>query len=125
MILTYIALSGTAPTDAQARAHNAFRRATEGRRYELIERRVVTASSPVEGILQAVADCDMVVIGATSEPLFRNIIMGNVSEQVDERAHCPVIMVKRRSTMFASILRETILPAEQRRSVTSVTNTDA
>ena len=56
----------------------------------------------------------MVVIGATKERLFRNILMGNVSEQVAARARCPVIMVKRRSTMFASMLRETILPTVQR-----------
>jgi nucleotide-binding universal stress UspA family protein len=125
LILTHVAPTGVDSTDAQARAQNAFRRATEGRRYELIERRVVTASSPVDGILQVAADCDMVVIGATREPLFRNILMGNVPEQVAERSHCPVIVVKRRSTMFASMLRETILTPEQRRSVTSVTNTDA
>ena len=64
--------------------------------------------------MRAAADCDMVVIGATKERLFRNILIGNVSEQVAERAHCPVIMVKRRSTMFASMLRETILPPAQR-----------
>jgi hypothetical protein len=40
--------------------------------------------------------------------------MGNVSGQVAARARCPVIMVKRRSTMFASMLRETILPTVQR-----------
>ena len=114
VVLTHVALPGVDATEAQARAQNAFRRATEGRRYELIERRVVTASSPVEGILQAVTECDMVVIGATKERLFRNILMGNVSGQVAARARCPVIMVKRRSTMFASMLRETILPTVQR-----------
>ncbi len=114
LILTHVSLPSVDVTEAQARAQNAFRRATEGRRYEFIDRRVVTASSPVEGIMRAAADCDMVVIGATKERLFRNILIGNVSEQVAERAHCPVIMVKRRSTMFASMLRETILPPAQR-----------
>jgi len=125
VVLTHVTLPGVDATEAQARAQNAFRRATEGRRYELIERRVVTASSPVEGILQAAADCDMVVIGATKERLFRNILMGNVSEQVAARARCPVIMVKRRSTMFASMLRETILPAVQRMPEAPAAQTDA
>ncbi|MGW8319795.1 MAG: universal stress protein, partial [Candidatus Promineifilaceae bacterium] len=60
-------------------------------------------------ILEAAQDCDLVVIGATKEPLFRNLLMGNVSQRVAEGADCPVIIVKRRSPMLASMLRDTIL----------------
>jgi len=124
VILTHVSPSGVDTTEAQARAQNAFRRSTEGRRYQFIERRVVAAKSPVEGIMRAAADCDMVVIGATKERLFRNILIGNVSEQVAESARCPVIMVKRRSTMFASMLRETILPPAQRTFDATAAQTD-
>ena len=52
---------------------------------------------------------DMIVMGATRETLFRNLLLGNVSQQVAEQAHCPVILVKRRSTILKSVLRETVL----------------
>jgi hypothetical protein len=52
----------------------------------------------------------MVVIGATNkERLWQNLLAGNVSQQVAEQANCTVIIVKRRSTMLASVLRETVL----------------
>tara|TARA_B100000959_G_C14993659_1_gene629156 strand:+ start:1229 stop:3499 length:2271 start_codon:yes stop_codon:yes gene_type:complete len=109
VVLLHISLSRTNPKGAEARAQNAFRRATEGRRYELIEKRILTSDSPAAGILEVSEDCDMIVIGATKERLFRNILVGNVSEQIADRAHCPVLIVKRRSTMVASMLRETVL----------------
>ncbi len=109
VILLHISLSNTNPKGAEARAQNAFRRATEGRRYQSIEKRIITSDSPAVGILEASGDCDMIVIGATKERLFRNILVGNVSEQIADRAHCPVLIVKRRSTMVASMLRDTVL----------------
>ena len=109
VVLLHISLSSTNPKGAEARAQNAFRRATEGRRYQSIEKRIITSDSPAVGILEASGDCDMIVIGATKERLFRNILVGNVSEQIADRAHCPVLIVKRRSTMVASMLRDTVL----------------
>tara|TARA_B100000029_G_scaffold482701_1_gene533182 strand:+ start:121332 stop:123545 length:2214 start_codon:yes stop_codon:yes gene_type:complete len=109
IVLLHVSLSRTNPKDAEARAQNAFRRATEGRRYESIEKRIILSDSPSAGILEAAVDCDMIVMGATRERLFRNILVGNVSEQIADKAHCPVLIVKRRSTMVASMLRETVL----------------
>jgi len=109
VVLLHISLPNTNPKGAEARAQNAFRRATEGRRYQSIEKRIITSDSPAVGILEASGDCDMIVIGATKERLFRNILVGNVSEQIADRAHCPVLIVKRRSTMVASMLRDTVL----------------
>lgn len=51
----------------------------------------------------------MIIMGATREPLFRNFLAGNVSQQVTEHAPCPVLMVKRRSGIITSTLRETVL----------------
>ena len=109
VVLVHVSLDRSNRTEAEAHAQNAFRRATEGRRYELIDRRVITSDSPATGILEASLDCDMIVIGATKERLFRNILVGNVSEQIAEQAHCPVLIVRRRSTIFASMLRETVI----------------
>ena len=125
VVLTHVSIFGMDSTEAEARAQNAFRRSLEGRRYEDIEYRTITSTNPIEGIMEAAADCDMIVIGATKERLFSNIMMGNVPEQVAERADSPVIMVKRRSTMFASMLRETVLPAAQRNVEGPKINTNA
>lgn len=108
VILLHVILSGVNPDVAQARAENTFRRLTERANFPL-QPLVVTASNPVEGILEAADGCDMIVMGATREPLFRNLLAGDVSQQVAERANCPVLMVKRRSGVITSMLRETVL----------------
>lgn len=108
VVLVHVVVPGADPTRAKATARNAFRRATEGLDHQF-EERIVNADNPVSGILEAAQDCDLVVIGATKEPLFRNLLMGNVSQRVAEGADCPVIIVKRRSPMLASMLRDTIL----------------
>jgi nucleotide-binding universal stress UspA family protein len=74
-----------------------------------VEKRTVIAKTPLAGILKEVANSDMVVIGATKEPLFRNLLMGNVAQSVAEQATCPVVVVKQRSSILASVLRETVL----------------
>ena len=110
VVLLHVTLPDIDETTAQARAENAFRRAYEGNSYGSVEKLVVAASSPLEGILTAAADSDLIVIGATKESLFRNLLMGNVAHQVAEQAKVPVIIVKRRSSAVAAVLRETILP---------------
>jgi nucleotide-binding universal stress UspA family protein len=108
VVLLHVAEEGAPPRVAEARAKNVFRRTAEGVDFPL-EEQIVYAPNPAAGILQAAADCDMVVIGATKEPLFVNLLMGNVSTQVADQAHCPVLIVKRRSTILHSMLRETVL----------------
>jgi nucleotide-binding universal stress UspA family protein len=108
VVLIYVAVPGIAPVQAQARSQNAFRRATQGLDFEFVQQ-IVHAENPFEGIIQASEMADMIVIGATREPRFRNLLMGNVAQRVAEGAECPVIIVKRRSTILDSVLRETVL----------------
>lgn len=109
IILLHVVRSGSDPLRAQAQAENVFRRAFDGVEYGRLEKRVVTADAPLPGILESAAACDMIVIGATKERLLRNLLLGNVAQRVAEQAHCPVLIVKRRSTAVASLLRETVL----------------
>ena len=108
VVLVHVALNGTDETAVQARANNAFRRATEGMDFPF-EKQIVKSDDPVNGILEAAVGCDMIVIGATKEPMFRNLLMGNVSQRVADQAESPVLIVKRRSPMLQSMLRETVL----------------
>ncbi|MGB3714848.1 MAG: amino acid permease [Candidatus Promineifilaceae bacterium] len=108
VVLIYIAVPGIRPVQAQARAQSAFRRALQGVDFDFAQQ-VIHAENPYEGIIEASKTADMIVIGATKEPRFRNLLMGNVAQRVAEGANCPVIIVKRRSTMLDAMLRETVL----------------
>lgn len=110
IIMLHVLPTGADPTAGQARAENAFRHALNGREDNLVEKRIVEASTPYEGIMQEAAKCDMVIIGATKEPLFRNLLVGNVAQRVAEEVDKPVILVKQRSNVLAAMLRETVLP---------------
>ncbi|MGD2077714.1 MAG: amino acid permease [Chloroflexota bacterium] len=108
VVLVNVIVAGVSRAQGEARARNAFRHSTHGLDFPFVEQ-LVEADTPVEGILQAAKGSDLVVIGATKEPMFRNLLMGNVAQQVAEGADCPVIITKRQSTMVNSMLRETVL----------------
>jgi CIC family chloride channel protein len=115
--LVYVAIPGIDDVQAEARAKKAFRSAILDLDFEF-EEQIIRADTPVEGILAAASTCDLVVIGATKEPRFRNLLMGNVAQRVAEGAECPVILVKRQSTILDAMLRETILsPIRQSRKL--------
>jgi nucleotide-binding universal stress UspA family protein len=108
VVLLHVVVPGVDPIQAEGRAKSAFRRSTHGLDYPFSEE-MITADSPYEGIIKAAEDSDMIVIGATKEPRFKNLLMGNVAQRVAEGASCPVIIVKRRSTIIDAMLRETVL----------------
>ncbi|MBI3942973.1 MAG: amino acid permease [Chloroflexi bacterium] len=64
----------------------------------------------IDAILEVAKGYDLIVIGATNEPLFKNLLIGSIPEQVARRAKVTTIMVKRRSGPIKSMIRETILP---------------
>lgn len=120
IVLLHIILGGTEGKEAEMRAKNIFRRTTENFDYP-VEERLVSSDSPVEAILKEAEQSDLVIIGATRERLFTNLLMGNVSRQVAEQANCPVMIVKRRSTMLRSMLRETVLePVKESSTMTKI-----
>ena len=99
-------------TRSRVRAEQAFDSATDGIDYEHINRNIVESSNGVlETILENAENCvcDLIVIGATNEPLFRNLLVGNIADQVANRAKVTVIVVKRRHSAFHSFLRQTVL----------------
>lgn len=109
VVMIHVATNGSDLANADIRVQNTFRKASMGLNFDNLSQQIIQAATPVEGILEASKSADMVVIGATRETLFRNLLLGNVSQQVAEQAHCPVILVKRRSSILASMLRETVL----------------
>jgi amino acid transporter/nucleotide-binding universal stress UspA family protein len=93
----------------RVRAEQSLRYVLEGIEYEHVEQRIVEGTNVVETILAQAEGHDLIIIGATAEPLFKNLLMGNISNQVAKRASVSVIMVKRRSSRLHSFLRQTVL----------------
>jgi nucleotide-binding universal stress UspA family protein len=48
---------------------------------------------PSEALLDAAADADMIVVGSRGAGGFKRLLMGSVSTQVSQHAHCPVVVI--------------------------------
>ncbi len=74
-----------------------------------IDRSIVEGASVVDAVLQTAPAYDLIVVGATDEPLFQNLLVGNVAQRIARDAEVTTIMVKRRSGPIRSMLRQTVL----------------
>ncbi len=61
---------------------------------QIIHEQVVVADRVVKGILKEAKDYDLVILGASQEGVFQQILFGVVPEQVAKRCSKTVIMVK-------------------------------
>jgi nucleotide-binding universal stress UspA family protein len=48
---------------------------------------------PSEVLLDAAADADMIVVGSRGAGGFKRLLLGSVSSQVSQHAHCPVVVI--------------------------------
>jgi nucleotide-binding universal stress UspA family protein len=48
---------------------------------------------PVEELINAGRDADMIVVGSRGAGGFTRLMMGSVADQVAQHAHCPVLIV--------------------------------
>jgi nucleotide-binding universal stress UspA family protein len=90
-------------------AQKIFSYMLEGLDYPHMETRFLVGERVAETIIEASAEYDLVVIGATEEPLFKNLLVGNVTEEVVNHVTATTIVVKRRSSRLHSVLRQTVL----------------
>jgi amino acid transporter/nucleotide-binding universal stress UspA family protein len=93
----------------RVRAEQSLEYALEGISYEHIEKRIVEGTNVVDTVLAQAEGHDLIIVGATAEPLFRNLLIGDIPSQIARRASVTVIMVKRRSSPLHSFLRQTVL----------------
>jgi nucleotide-binding universal stress UspA family protein len=95
----------------RVRGQQCLKYVLEGVEFQPVEERLVEGTSIVDAVVSEAAQggYDVVVVGATEEPLFRNLLFGSVSHEIADRAPVTVIMVKRRSSRLHSLLRETVL----------------
>ncbi|OQY23224.1 MAG: hypothetical protein B6I34_04880 [Anaerolineaceae bacterium 4572_32.1] len=97
-----------AETD-RVRGEKYTRQAIENNPYQHLERLIVEGDDVVEAILETAQDYDLIVIGATEEPLLSNLLVGNLPTRIAREADVTVVMVKRRSGPIKSLLRQTVL----------------
>jgi len=100
-----------AGTREHIRTNQIFDYALEGIDYPHITRDIVEGTNVLDTIMENAenCECDLIVIGSTDEPLFRNLLFGNIADQVANQAKVTVIVVKRRQSAFHSFLRQTVL----------------
>ncbi len=91
------------------RAEQVFKYVLESVDYQPLETRVVGGTNTVDTVLAQAEGYDLIVVGATEEPLFKNLLMGNISGQIVRKAQVTVVVVKRRSSSLHSFLRQTVL----------------
>jgi nucleotide-binding universal stress UspA family protein len=48
---------------------------------------------PSEVLLDAAAGADMIVVGSRGAGGFKRLLLGSVSSQVSQHAHCPVVVI--------------------------------
>ncbi|HHB91162.1 MAG TPA: amino acid permease [Anaerolineae bacterium] len=97
-------------TDAQrVSAEKIFKEVTEGIQYPHLNTEFIYGEKIAETILHGATGYDLIVIGATEEPLFKNLLVGNIAETVAKEAQVTTIMVKRRSSRLHSVIRQTVL----------------
>lgn len=70
---------------------------------------VVEGNDVVETTVREAKKHNLIAIGAVDEPLFRNLLVGSIPEQIARRAEVTTVMVKRRHGRIKSMLRETVL----------------
>jgi nucleotide-binding universal stress UspA family protein len=58
-----------------------------------VERRVVEGPAPT-ALTDAAADAELLVVGSRGLGSFGELLLGSVSHQAAQRAHCPVVIVR-------------------------------
>jgi len=97
----------------RVRGQRAIEDLLDGVDYDRIEIKLIEAPDPVNAILEFSKGYDLIVLGASEEPLFKNLLVGTFAERVARRAEVTVMMVKRRSGPIQSFVRKAILEPTQ------------
>jgi nucleotide-binding universal stress UspA family protein len=70
--------------------------------------KIVPAKDVVGAILEEEKSYDLIIIGATNENLFENLLLGSVAERLARKSSIPFMIVRRKSKVVKSILKRNI-----------------
>ena len=98
---------------ARARGSRALANSVEGIEFDRFDLRMVEGPNEADSILAQSEGYDLIVIGASEEPLFRNFLVGRLPERIARAAEVTVMMVKRRSSPLHSFVRQALLEPTQ------------
>jgi amino acid transporter/nucleotide-binding universal stress UspA family protein len=98
-----------APDGSWVKAHHAIDYILEGIDYERISSNIVEGLDVVNTVIEESKGYDLIVLGATEEPLFKNLLVGRLPERIVRQADVTVVVVKRGSGMLHSFVRQTVL----------------
>jgi nucleotide-binding universal stress UspA family protein len=104
--LLHACIPADACPEVRARSFELLRNLASGYDYPM-EIEVKPADDVVDGIVEASANHDLVIIGATDERLFDQVLFGTIPERVALRAPTTVMMVKRYRGPVRSWIRRT------------------
>lgn len=108
VVLLHVLPLGASLRD-HVRAEQELKYALEGTDYAPVQTLIVEAEDVADAVLQHAEEHDLIVMGATEEPLFRNFLVGRLTERIARRAPVTVVMVKRRSSPLHSFVRQALL----------------
>jgi amino acid transporter len=91
------------------RAQHAIDVILENIEYDKLETRLIEGEDTVDAIIEESEGYDLIVVPASDEPLFKNLLVGPRSERIARRANVTVMMVKRRSSPLHSFVRQALL----------------
>jgi amino acid transporter/nucleotide-binding universal stress UspA family protein len=104
-----------ASPSSRVRAQQVFKELLDGNDFDSVQCEIIEGNDVAEAILERAKGTqdekpyDLIVVGATNEPLFKNLLVGNPVEKIARDAEVTVIVVKRRSSPLHSFLRQTVL----------------
>jgi CIC family chloride channel protein len=117
--LLYVCVPADACPEVLARGFELLRNLASSYDYPL-EVKVLPADDVVDGIVKESEKYDLVMIGATAERLFDQVLFGSIPERVAHRAPVTVMMVKRYKGPVRRWIRRTfsglLALAERRRA---------
>jgi len=93
----------------RVRAQRGMNELLEGVDYDRVSTMIIESTSVADAIVECSKESDLIVMGATEEPLFKNLLVGRLTERIARRAKVTVVMVKRRSGTLKSWVRQTLL----------------
>jgi amino acid transporter/nucleotide-binding universal stress UspA family protein len=101
-------------TEVEGGSEPLFERLREGIEYLQIDTKVIQGASISNAIIAEATNYDLVIFGASNEPMLKRITAGSIAKRILRGAKPETVMVKRRQPVLYSLLRRTVLPSTWR-----------